>query len=975
MLTNKLPFATTDSIELVHCHIAQQPVPPHELVETLNSTSQPIPKAVSDIVIKLLAKTPEERYQSAWGIKADLETCRDRLESLGQIDEFCLATKDICDRFVIPEKIYGREEEVTQLLTTFERVSQGSSEIMLVSGYSGIGKSGLVNEIHKPILRQRGYFISGKLDQLQRDIPYAAITLAFQDLIRQLLTETEATLQTWKKQLLSALEPNAQVIMDVIPEFEQIIGKQLPVEQLGATEAQNRFNLFFQRFIRVFTKKEHPLVIFLDDLQWADLASLKLIDLLITDSDSEYLLIIGTYRDNEVDSTHPLMQTLEQIEKEDAKVNNISLQPLKIEYINQLIANTLNCSIEKSKSLAELVTYKTQGNPFFLTQFLQYLYRENMLSFAYYKNDWQWNIKEIERVGITDNVVELTICKITELNERTQKVLQLAACIGNQFNLEILSLVNNKSQITTARELQPALETGLILPLSNEYKIPLLWNQEEISRDTSEVSNAFIAKIPKYIPYKFLHDRFQQAAYALIPEDEKKLVHLQVGRLLLKNAQKDDYESNIFEIVNQLNEGIKLITERSDRDNLAKLNLQAGKKAKASTAYQSALQYLKNSLSLLETNSWEKQYKITKEIYLETLELLCLNIQFEQIENIYDTILKKTNSLLEKVKVYQIKISYYHTISHAEKAIDTALDILSKLGIHISDKAINIDERIEQQQKYIKSFLKGKKIEYLANLPIITDQYKLASIQILQQIMGAVHTTKFSLFVEVILTQINLCIEYGNSLQAASIYNTYGMLLCTNKKYINDGYEFGKLSLRLLKKINAPNLEILLIQMYYGQIWHWKEYLNNKEVQQTLLNCFQKGIDIGEYEYASYAAINYCLIDFFGGKNLESVEFDYEKYTNFIKKIKQEFCFFSIKIFSNLAKSLLKNNDRTFLLIGYSQKEENELIKKWIGQNNSWLLLFIYFCKTSQFYFLKTILLLFTMLLKLKNIKMLQLHI
>ncbi|MEH2003501.1 MAG: hypothetical protein V7L00_33170 [Nostoc sp.] len=493
----------------------------------------------------------------------------------------------------------------------------------------------------------------------------------------------------------------------------------------------------------------------------------------------------------------------------------------------------------------------------------------------------------------------------------------------------------------------------MILPLSNEYKIPLLWNQKEISRDTSEISDAFIAKIPKYIPYKFLHDRVQQAAYALIPEDEKKLVHLQVGRLLLKNTQKDDYESNIFEIVNQLKEGIKLITERLDRENLAKLNLQAGKKAKASTAYQSALQYLKNSLSLLETNSWEKQYKITREIYLETLELLCLNTQFEQIENISDAILKKTNYLLEKIKVYQIKISYYHTIFQAEKAIDTALDILSKLGIHISDKAINIDERIEQQQKYIKSFLKGKKIEYLAHLPIITDQYKLASIQILQQIMGAVHTTKFSLFVEVILTQINLCLEYANSLQAASIYNTYGMLLCTKKQYINDGYEFGKLSLRLLKKINIPNSEIIIIQMYYGQIWHWKEYLNNKEAQQTLLNCFQKGIDIGEYEYAYYAAINYCLIDFLGGKNLEAVELSYKKYTNSIKKIKQEFCFFSIKIFSNLAKYLLKNNDRSFLLIGYSQKEENELIKKWIDQNNSWLLLFICLCKTIYCYLLK----------------------
>ncbi|WP_460200236.1 ATP-binding protein, partial [Scytonema sp. NUACC21] len=572
--------------------------------------------------------------------------------------------------------------------------------------------------------------------------------------------------------------------------------------------------------------------------------------------------------------------------------------------------------------------------------------------FDYSKKCWHWNIKEIERARITDNVVNLTIDKITKLDENTQKILQLAACIGNQFNLEVLSVINNKSQITTARELQPALESALILPLSNDYKIPLLWNQEEISRNNSEISAAFIPKIPKYISYKFLHDRVQQAAYALIPEAEKKLVHLQIGRLLLENTQEDDLDPNIFDIVNQLNAGSKLITERLDRDNLAKLNLQAGRKAKASTAYQLALQYLETSLSLLETNSWEQQYNLTREIHLETLELLCLNTQFDRIENLADNLLKKTNNLLEEVKVYQIIVSYYYTTFQVEKAIDNALEILLKLGICISGHAININERIEQQQEYIKYFLKGKKIEFLANLPIITDRYKLAIIQILQQILGAVHTTQFSLFVEVILTQINFCIEYGNSPQAAGIYNTYGMLLCTNKQYINDGYEFGKLSLKLLKKINIPKLQTLVIQMYYGQIWHWKECLRNKEAQQTLLNCFQKGIDTGEYEYASYAAINYCMIKLFGGQNLEEVDLDYKKYADLIEKLKQDFGFYNIMIFYNLTVILSQINNIP-IIIGNFQRQENELLKEWVVQNNEWLLLLAYFAKTIYFYLLK----------------------
>ena len=952
LLTNKLPFPNTDSVELVHCHLAQQPTPPIELA-SLNLIPKPIPQAISDIIMKLLAKTPEERYQSAWGIKADLETCLDCLENSGKIEQFTLATQDISDRFIIPEKLYGREKEITQLLTTFERVCQGSNEIVLVSGYSGIGKSALVNEVHKPILRQRGYFINGKFDQLKRDIPYGAISLAFQDLIRQLFTESEAALKNWQEKLLQALGSNGQIIIDIIPELEQIIGKQPQVEQLGANETQNRFNLFFQRFISVFTKPEHPLVIFLDDLQWTDLASLKLIELLATEADNQYLLIIGAYRDNEVDVTHPLSQTLEQIHKEGALVNNISLQPLDIECLNQLIADTLNCSIEKSKPLVKLIIKKTQGNPFFSTQLLNFLYTEKLFNFHKNENCWNWNLEEVAKVNITDNVVELSIKKINKLDKKAQDILKLAACIGNQFNLKVLSVINHTSQIITARELQSALEEGLILPLSNKYKIPLLWNQDEIEKITSETSNKFIPQITQCISYKFLHDRIQQAAYALIPEAEKKPVHLQIGRLLLENTKENELEENLFDIVNQLNEGYELIVEQLEKNNLARLNLKASKKAKVSTAYQIALKYLKTSLNLLSPYSWSNQYEFTLDIYVEKLELLYLNTQFDQIEDFSETILKQTKNIIDRVKIYQIKILYYYSTFRIEKAIHTGLDILSELGIYISDKEININERIEQQQEYIKSFLKDKTIEYLANLPVVNDQYKLAIIQISQQIIAATHVTNFSLFVELILIQLNLCIKYGNSSQAPNIYNSYGILLCTNKFYINYGYEFGKLSLKLLEQFKNNKSRIFVVQMYYGQIWHWKEFLRNKVAQQTLLNTFQKGLDIGEYEYASYTAINYCLIKLLGGHNLEEVEFDYKNYANLIQKLKQKFSLYNIKIFHNLTISLSQRNNNILIIIGESLQEEETFLKKWIIQNNEWLLLFAYFSKTIYFYISK----------------------
>ncbi|HEY9873053.1 MAG TPA: serine/threonine-protein kinase PknK, partial [Candidatus Obscuribacterales bacterium] len=458
ILTGSLPFQSIDPLELVHCHIAKQPKPP-------SLVNPEIPQAVSDIVMKLLSKTAEERYQSALGLKADLEACLTQLDATGKISNFTPGQQDFFGQLLIPQKLYGREKEVDTLMDAFKRTCSGNTEMMLVSGYSGIGKSSLVNEVHKPIVRQRGYFISGKFDQFKRNIPYISVIQAFQELMRQLLTESAEKLAVWKKKILDALGANGKIITDVIPEVELIIGQQPDVPQLGATETQNRFNRVFKQFFNVFTKKEHPFVLFLDDLQWADSASLKLIQLLVTDVDIQYLLMIGAYRDNEVDGTHPLMLTLEEIKKNKAIINNIILQPLDISHVNQLVADSLHDATQSSKPLAELVFHKTQGNPFFITQLLQALYQEKLLAYEVTtlelggrQGQWRWNIEQIQAIGITDyNVVELIARNIQKLLPETQKVLKLAACIGNRFNLDVLAIVNEKSQSETANNLWNAL--------------------------------------------------------------------------------------------------------------------------------------------------------------------------------------------------------------------------------------------------------------------------------------------------------------------------------------------------------------------------------------------------------------------------------------------------------------------------------------------------------------------------------------
>ena len=486
MLTGELPFSAIDPLELVHCHIARIPPTPHSL-------KPEIPEAISAIVMKLLAKTAEDRYQSADGLRFDLETCLAQLQASGNISDFTAGNADRAGQLLIPQKLYGRETEVAALLAAFNRVSgvenktdsHAGVELILVSGYSGIGKSCLVNEVQKPIVRQRGYFISGKFDQFKRNIPYASVIQAFQSLIRQLLTESAASIVTWKQKLLSALGSSGKVVTDVIPEVELIIGKQPEVPQLGPTESQNRFNLVFKQFITVFTAKKHPLVVFLDDLQWADSASLKLIELLVTDSESKYLLLIGAYRDNEFSATHPLIQTIENIQKTGAglseKISNIVLNPLDLSHVEQLISETLESkNSEKIQLLAELLFNKTQGNPFFLTQLIRTLYQEKLLVYDFPLSRWQWDIDHIQAIGITDcNVVELIARNIRKLPLSAQSALKLAACIGNRFNLEVLAIVSEKSQKETALSLWDALQAGLILPLSNDYKIPLVFEGSE----------------------------------------------------------------------------------------------------------------------------------------------------------------------------------------------------------------------------------------------------------------------------------------------------------------------------------------------------------------------------------------------------------------------------------------------------------------------------------------------------------------
>ncbi|MBW4493241.1 MAG: AAA family ATPase [Oscillatoria princeps RMCB-10] len=880
MLTGELPFPTSDPMELVHSHIAKMPVPPREAGELESKGVGEIPKPVSDIVMKLLAKTAEDRYQSAWGLKADLETCLNQLQKTGKISDFPLGTQDFSGQLQIPQKLYGREKEVAALMACFDRAAAGTAEMTLVAGYSGIGKTALVSEIHKPVVRERGYFIAGKFDQFKRNIPYSALIQAFQDLMRQLLTESEAQIEAWKEKLLDALGTNGQVIVDVIPEVELIAGSQPPVPQLGPTESQNRFNLVFQKFIRVFAQEEHPLAIFLDDLQWADLPSLKLIQLLVAQAESAgtagNLLLIGAYRDSEVDAADPLMLALDEIQKAGARINRISLRPLNRRDVRQFIADTLSCKPEKSQPLAELLLQKTSGNPFFLTQLLKSLHSENLLTFNFSTAEWEWDIERIKGMGLTDNVVELMAGTIQKLSEETQNALKLAACIGSRFNLEVLATVSEKSVASTAAELWEALEAGLILPMSNGYKLPMLL--EEFVGMPSVASG-----IASGIEYKFLHDRVQQAAYALIPELQKHATHLKIGRLLLQNTPAERVEENIFELVNQLNVGIGCASRQSEKLKLAQLNLIAGRKAKASAAYEPALKYFTAGIELLPPDRWQTQYDLTLALYASAAEAAYLSTDFEQMETWAEKVLQHSKTQLDKVRVYEVKIQACLARNQMQSAVQMVLQAISILGVSIPEKPSKSD--IQQALSETAAKLNGKAILDLIDLPVMSDPAVLAVMRLLASANAPAYTATPKLLPPIVSKQVNLSVECGNADVSPLSYAYYGAMLCGTVDSIESGYEFGQVALNLLERFDDKQIQARTMDLVYGMIQSWKLHL--RETLEPLKDAYQIGRDNGTFEYAGYSILKHCYYSFLAGTPLQELEQKLALYTQDLKALKQ----------------------------------------------------------------------------------------
>jgi PAS domain S-box-containing protein len=811
LLTGTLPFIASDPMEWVHCHIARQPAPPDERVGS-------VPVPLSAIVIKLLAKTGEERYQTAAGVEADLRHCLAEWKRHGRIEPFSLGDGDVSDRLRIPEKLYGREREIDALAAAFDRVVVTSTvEVVLVSGYSGIGKSSVVNELHKLLVPPRGLFASGKFDQYKRDIPYVTLGHAFQSLVRSLLGQNETELGRWRDDLREALGSSGQLVVNLVPELEIVIGKQLPVPDLPPQDAKNRFQMVFRRFVSVFARKEHPLALFLDDLQWLDAATLDLIEDLVTHSEVHYLLLVGAYRDNEVGTTHPLLRTLAAIRAANVGVCEIMLAPLELDDVSRLIADALQCEPERARPLAELVQDKTGGNPFFAIQFFVALADEGLLRFDHDEARWRWELERLHAKGYTDNVVDLMVRKLTRLSAETQAALRQLACLGNIAETTMLSIVLGKSNEEVHSDLWDGVRMELVERLQDSYKL--------------------------------VHDRVQEAAYSLIPEQLRPEAHLRVGRLLAAHTPVERREEAIFDIVNQLNRGAALITSQDERQQLAELNLLAGRRAKASAAYTSALTYLAAGASVLPEDPWERQHELAFALELHRAECEFLTGALAEAEQRLKALSTRAIDMAERATVACLLVDLYTALDQSSRAIAVGLDYLRHLGIDWSPHPSNEEARGEYEQVW--SQLGSRLIEDLVDLPLMSDPVSLSTLDVLTKIGAPAVYTDANLVALVACRAVNLSLERGNCDASCSAYVWLSMVAgpCFGD-YRTAVYRFGQLGYDLVERCGLTRFQARTYMEFGYGVVPWTRHV--RAGRDPVRRAFDAAIKNGDLTYAAY---------------------------------------------------------------------------------------------------------------------------
>ncbi len=891
MFAGKPPFQADDALALVHAHIAKTPV-------TLQDIRPDIPAVIADMVARLLSKNAEDRYQSAAGLQADLKACLDYLLSPAGHENphglsLQLGKNDVPMTFHIPQKLYGRTKEIAALLVAFSQAAGGRRELMIISGHPGVGKSALVSEIHKPITSKRSYFISGKFDQHQQNIPFAAFIGALNRFFESILADEDTAAVELSDDILAATGANAAVLTDLLPHLEKLIGPQPPVQELSDAQRRIRFNLTFQKFMRALGSARHPLVLFIDDWQWADSASLELLKVIFSADMPGHLLMIMAYRDNEVSASHPLTQTIRNLETSGVKINPLSLEPLAEADVHTLITDSLTCRPDTALPLARTIYSITRGNPFFVHQFLKALYDEGAFRLDVKLGYWTYDAEKIRRLNLPGDVAAFMAQRLRKLPPDTQETLKLASCIGGAFDPEILSIACQTPFSITANSLKNALHEGLLLHAEEGRIRPV---------------------------YRFIHDRIQQAAYSLIPESQKKATHLTVGRRLLAHFRQTQLDERIFEIVNQLNRAIDLQNQTGERLELCGLNMIAGQKAKAASAFASAWNYFKIALAVLPQNSWQSHYPVTRSLYEAGVEASYYSGDSEATHALIEEILRRAKTLLDAARAHEIKILMLGGENRFQEAIETGIKVLALMGIDLPEDADRIDLHTALQEA--GSLYRGKQIEDFADRPMTTDPLLLAAMRILESLSGAAYLSSPKLYVLIILKRMELIVRHGNVPTSALCYASFGALLCARVGDIESGYRFGQLALDSLQRMKTPEYFCRVTCLVDGFILHWKIHV--AKTLEPLHLAYAKGLETGELEFAAYSAILYCGFTLYSGveKDLSAFQGEMSTFGRSLRQLNLMSIFHYLQMVQQTVHDLRRGRPEAKVLQGEYYEED-----------------------------------------------------
>jgi predicted ATPase/signal transduction histidine kinase/CheY-like chemotaxis protein len=856
------PFVSNDAMELIHCHIAKEAVSPYEYLHNRGIT---IPKVVSDIIMKCMKKIPEERYQSATGLYIDLNDCLRQLSTSGTIIDFVIGQSDISEKFTIPNKLYGREQEIVILMETYTRASAGQAEVLIISGYSGVGKSALIAQMQKPIHQQRGYFLSGKFDQLNR-VAYSAITEAFRIMVKQILTESESSIRQWKQRIMKAVGNNGKLVVDIIPELENIIGPQPSVQELGSVEAQNRFTVLFQKFIGALVRKDRPITLFLDDIQWGDAASLNLIQLFLKQEKAKHFLLIVSYRDNEVSSSHPAILMIDDIAASNIPVKTVLLESLSLSVTQRWISDILtNTTKDHTKSLVEAVYNKTHGNPFFVKLMMQSLYDEGLI---YYKNGtWDYDLEKILIHPSTENVVELCIHRINLFPPETQSVLLLGSCIGNWFHLSTIELISGMTAETLFEYFMPAVTSNLVFITENEIH--------------------------------FAHDRVQEACLNRLSDMEKKQTHLKIGKLLLENKSSDEA---VFDIADHLNKAQELLLDNQNQEQkqkdlleLVHLNLSAASKANNSIAYEAALNYITNATVYFnailpdQDEMWKQYHSLGFSLYKQYASLFYLCGRYRESNEQIDFLFTKAETALEHGELYVMRANQQTLLGKDSDAIATGKKAIRLFGDSLPDSIDEYPNTLKQEQEVLDRILakhSDKSLSAILNsIEELKDAEKTMILTILNTLLVPTFLSDQQLYVIIMVKLVALSLEHGYIPDLVVCYMFYASYLCSIEDYAS-GYDYGQIGVTIAERHNNTALLCRAHHMFGILIKHWFSHIRVSEYHCN--TCFSAGLESGELQYAGYS--RYCLVInyYYRGECLDDVLGVMSKFYDFIERTKNQ---------------------------------------------------------------------------------------